>query len=126
MPKTYELYLRVTEADQADFDKSVIRIHQTNKPQGIAWGDYIDISLDKKNWVTCKLEPAHDIGMGRIYIGIPQRGLLSKDAFGQRVRVGELCNLYVRKVFKWNVFLWVAIAAIVIIAIAFLISSLVQ
>jgi hypothetical protein len=49
MSKTYELYLRVKEADEADFGKFLVRIHKTDKPQGINWGDYIDISLDKKN-----------------------------------------------------------------------------
>jgi len=57
MPKTYEVYLTVREADEADFDKPLVRIHQTDKPRDIKWGDFINISMDKKHWVTCRLEP---------------------------------------------------------------------
>ncbi len=32
MSRTSELFLRVREADEADFDKSLIRIHKTDKP----------------------------------------------------------------------------------------------
>ena len=97
MSKTYELYLRVKEADEADFGKSLVRIHKTDKPQGINWGDYIDISLDKKNWVTCKLEPAGDIGTGRIYIGIHLRAPLNKDSIGTQIaKLGAPCNFYIR------------------------------
>ena len=52
MSKRYEIYLTVREADEADFDKPLVRIHKTDKPIDIKWGDYIDISLDKRNWVT--------------------------------------------------------------------------
>ena len=132
MSKTHELYLRVKEADEADFNKPLVRIHRTNKPQDIKWGDYTDISLDKKNWVTCKLEPAGAIGIGKIYISIPQRFLLKKGAIRiPMVMVGEPCNFYVRKASKWRVLwyiakvlLYIAIVTIVIIAIVFLISSL--
>jgi len=51
MPKTDEVYLTVREADEADFDKPLVRIHQTDKPREITWGDYLDISLDKKHWI---------------------------------------------------------------------------
>ncbi|MFC1943040.1 hypothetical protein ACFLWO_00445 [Chloroflexota bacterium] len=134
MPKTHELYLRVREADEADFDKSLIRIHETNKPQGIEFGDYIDISLNKKKWITCKLEPAGAIGIGKIYISIPQRFLLKMGGIRiPMVLVGEPCNFYVRKTSKWRVLLYIAkvllyivIVVIVIIAIVFLFSSLAQ
>ena len=33
MPKTHEVYLTVREADEADFDKLLIRIHQADKPR---------------------------------------------------------------------------------------------
>ncbi len=103
MPKTYELYLKVKEADEADFDKSLIRIHKTAKPQDIKWGDYIDISLDKKNWVTCKLEPAGDIGTGKIYIGIHLRGFLNKDSIVLQVAKLEVpCNFYIRRASRWR------------------------
>ena len=76
MPKTHELYLTVKEADEADFDRSLVRIHKTDKPRDIKWGDYINISLDKKNWVTCKLEPAGDIGIKK-YISAFISGVFS-------------------------------------------------
>jgi len=107
MPKIHELYLRVKEADEADFDKSLVRIHKADKPQDIKWGDYIDISLDKKNWVTGKLEPAGDIGTGRIYIGIHLRGLLNKDSIViQIAKLGVPCNFYIRKAALWRVILY--------------------
>lgn len=107
MPKTYEVYLTVREADEADFDKPLVRIHQTDKPRDIKWGDYIDISLDKKNWVTCKLEPAGDIGTGRIYIGIRLRGLLNKDTIVVQIAKLEVpCNFYIRKTALWRVTLY--------------------
>jgi len=107
MPKTYELYLKVKEADEADFGKSLVRLHKTDKPQDIKWGDYIDISLDKKNWVTCKLEPAGDIGTGRIYIGIRLRGLLNKDTIVVQIAKLEVpCNFYIRKTALWRVTLY--------------------
>ncbi len=107
MPKIYELYLRVKEADEADFDKSLVRIHKTDKPQDIKWGDSIDISLDKKNWVTGKLEPAGDIGTGRIYIGIRLRGLLNKDSIVIQIAKLEVpCNFYIRKAALWRVILY--------------------
>ncbi|MFC2047908.1 hypothetical protein ACFLSK_00585 [Chloroflexota bacterium] len=134
VPKTHELHLRIKDADEADFDKSLIRIHETNRPQGIEWSDYIDISLDKKKWITCKLESAGDIGIGNIYISIPQRSLLKTGTIRiPMVVVGEPCKFYVRKASKWRVLLYIAkallyiaIVAIVIIVIVFLISSLAQ
>ncbi len=107
MTKIYELYLRVKEADEADFDKSLVRIHKTDKPQDIMWGDYIDISLDKKNWVSSKLEPAGDIGIGKIYIGIHLRGPLNRDSIG--VWIAKLkvpCNFYIRKTALWRAILY--------------------
>jgi len=103
MPKTCELYLRVREADEADFGKALVRIHKTDKPQYIKWGDYIDISLDKKNWITCKLDPAGDIGIGKIYIGIHIRALLNKDGIGTQIAKLEVpCNFYIRKMAHWR------------------------
>ena len=107
MPKTHEVYLTVKEADEADFDKPLVRLHKTDKPQDIKWGDYIDISLDKKNWVTCKLEPAGDIGTGRIYIGIRLRGLLNKDTIVVQIAKLEVpCNFYIRKTALWRAILY--------------------
>ena len=103
MPKTYEVYLTVREADEADFDKPLVRIHNTDKPRDIKWGDYIDISLDKKSRVTCRLEPAGDIGIGKIYISIHLRGLLNKDSIGiQIAKLGVPCNFYIRKAAYWR------------------------
>ncbi|MFC2010902.1 hypothetical protein ACFLUR_01255 [Chloroflexota bacterium] len=130
MPKIHELYLRVKDADEADFGESLIRIHETSKPQGIEWGDHIDISLEKKRWITCKLEAAGAIGIGKIYISIPQRSLLKMGTIGiPMVTIGEPCNFYIRKSSKLKLFfriakvlLYIAIVAIVIIATFFLTS----
>ncbi len=127
MSRTSELFLRVREADEADYGQSIIRIHKANKPQDIRWGDYINISLDRKNWITCKLKPAGDIGIGKIYIGIHLRGILNKDTVGiQIARVGVPCNFYVRKASSWKALFYITIGVIVIIAIAFLVSLLVR
>ena len=106
MSRISTLFLRVKEADEADYGKSVVRIHKADKPQGINWGDYIDISLDKKNWVTCKLEPAGDTGIGRIYIGIRLRGILNRDTLGiQIAKLGVPCTFHIRKASFWKVLL---------------------
>jgi hypothetical protein len=127
MSRISELYLRVREADEADYGRSIIRIHKASKPPDIRWGDSINISLDRKNWITCKLEPAGDIGIGKIYIGIHLRGLLNKDTIGIEIaRVGVPCNFYVRKASFWKAFFYITIGVIVIIAIAFLVSLLVR
>ena len=106
MSRTSTLFLRVKEADEADYGKSVVRIHKADKPQGINWGDYIDISLDKKNWVTCKLEPASDTGIGKIYIGIHLRGILNKDTVGIQIAKLEVpCTFCIRKASFWKALL---------------------
>ena len=106
MSRTSTLFLRVKEADEADYGKSVVRIHKADKPQGINWGDYIDISLDEKNWVTCKLEPASDIGIGKIYIGIHLRGILNKDTVGIQIAKLEVqCTFCIRKASFWKALL---------------------
>lgn len=124
MSHIHELLLRVREADETDYGKSVIRFHETAKPKDIRWGDHINISLDKKNWITCKLEPSGDTGNGKIYIGIHQRGLLNKDTLGVQIaRLGVPCSFYVRKASSWRAVLSI-IGVIIIIAIAFLIYFL--
>jgi len=106
MSKRYEVYLTVREADEADFDKPLVRIHKTDKPIDIKWGDYIDISLDKKTWITSRLEPAGDIGIGKIYISIHLRGLLNKDSVGNQIaKLGIPCNFYIRKAAYWRAIL---------------------
>ena len=125
MSRIYGLLLRVREADEADYGQSIIRIHNDNKPQGIRWGDHTNISMDRKNWVTCKLEPAGDIGVGKIYISIHLRGLLNKDTDVSRIaRLGVPCSFYIRKASPWRVLSYVVIGIIVIIGIAFLVSLL--
>ena len=107
MAKTHEVYLTVKEADEADFGKPLVRIHKADKPRDINWGDCIDISLDKKNWVTCRLEQAGDIGMSKMYIGIHLRGLLNKDSIGIRLaKIGVPCSFYVRKAAFWRAMLY--------------------
>ncbi len=125
MSRIYELFLRVREADEADYGQSIIRIHNDNKPQGIRRGDRINISMDRKNWITCKLEPAGDIGAGKIYISIHLRGLLNKDTDVSRIaRLGVPCSFYIRKASPWRVLSYVVVGIIVIIGIAFLVSLL--
>ncbi len=125
MSRIYELFLRVREADEADYGQSIIRIHNDNKPQGIRRGDRINISMDRKNWITCKLEPAGDIGVGKIYISIHLRGLLNRDTDVSRIaRLGVPCSFYIRKASPWRVLSYVVIGTIVIIGVAFFISLL--
>ena len=112
MPKTHEVYLTIKEADETDFDKFLVRIHKTDKPPDIKWGDYIDISLDKKNWLTCKLEPAGDIGIKKIYIGIHLRGLLNRDSVGVHIAKLEVpCNFFIRKATLWRTMVYGRIKA---------------
>ena len=106
MSRTSTLFLRVKEADEADYGKSVIRINRVDKPRDINWGNYINISLDKKNWATCKLEPASDTGIGKIYIGIHLRGILNKDTV--RVQIAKLevpSTFYIKKASFWETLL---------------------
>jgi len=127
MSRIYELLLRVREADEADYGQSIIRIHNDNKPQGIRWGDRINISMDRKNWTTCNLEPAGNIGIGKIYISIHLRGLLNRDTDISRiVKLGVPCSFYIRKASPWRVLYYIIIGIIVIIGIAFLISLLIR
>ena len=112
MPKTHEVYLTIKEADETDFDRSLVRIHKADKPRDIRWGDYIDISLDKKNWVTCKLEPAGDIGIKKIYIDIHLRGLLNRDSVGVHIAKLEVpFNLFIRKATLWRTMVYGRIKA---------------
>lgn len=43
----------------------VIRLHSADKPEEIRRGDYVGISLDKKHWITAKMEPTGDTGSGK-------------------------------------------------------------
>ena len=123
MSKTYELYLRVKEADEADFNKSLVRIHETNKPQEIPWGNYIDISLDKKNWVTCKLEPAGDTGIGHIYLDVHTRGLINRHTLSIPIaKRNELCDFYIRKATRWRAIAFISIGVVAVIVLSLLYS----
>ena len=125
MPKTSELFLRVKEADEADYGKSIVRIHNADKPRDINWGEYVKISLDRKNWITCKMEPAGDAGIGKIYIGIRLRGLLNKDTVGVQIAQPEVpCNFYIRKATPWKVLLYIMIGIVAIVMVAFLVHLL--
>ena len=127
MSQIYELYLRVGEADEADYGRPVIRIHKTDQPEGLRWGDKVNISLDKKNWVTCKLEPAGDIGIGKIYISIHLRGLVNKDTHGIPIaKVGVPCNFYIRKASPWRALLYMAVGILLIAVIALVVSFLLR
>jgi len=125
MPKTSELFLRVKEADEADYGNSIVRIHNVDKPRDINWGEYVRISLDRKNWVTCKMEPAGDTGIGKIYIGIRLRGLLNKDTVGVQIAQPEVpCNFYARKATPWKGLLYIMTGIVVTLMVAFLVHSL--
>ena len=125
MAKTSKVVLRVREADEADYDKPVIRIHKANKPQGIKWGDHVNISLDSKHWITCKLEPAGDIGTGKIYMGIHLRTLLNKDALGTQIaQIEAPCNFYIRRASSRKLLLYITIGIIATIVAASLVYSL--
>ena len=103
MSRTNRLFLRVRDAPVSDYDELVIRIHKTDKPQDIRWGDYINISLNGKNWITCQLERSGDTGMGRIYINSHLRGFLNRYALGiQGVRLEIPCDFYIRKASSWK------------------------
>ena len=104
MSRISTLFLRVKEVDEADYGRSVIRINRVDKPTDIYWGNYVSISLDKKNWVTCKLEPASDTDVGKIYIGIHLRGILNKDTV--RAEIAKLdvpSTFYIRKASFWEI-----------------------
>ena len=125
MPRISTLVLRVKEADEADYGKSVVRIHETGKPKDIKWGDRINLSLDGKNWITCKLEPSGAIGVGKIYIGVHLRGILNKDTVAIQIAQLEApCKFYIRKVGSWKAPLYITIGITVIVVAAFLIYFL--
>jgi len=125
MARIYTLFLRVSEADEADYGKWVITIHSNDKPEDIEWGSLINISLDMKNWITCKLEPAGDIGVGKIYIGIRQRGKLNKDAVRVQIaRVNEPCRFYIRKASSRKAPLYILIGFIGTILVGLLVYFL--
>ncbi len=125
MSRISELFLRVNEADESDFGKSLVRVHGTDKPRDINWGDHIRISLDKKNWVNCRLEPAGDIGAGKIYVGIHLRGLINKETIGiPIIRVGAPSSFCVRKAAPWQLLVSIMIGIIVIGVFAYLAFAL--
>ena len=122
--KNSELFLRVREADEADYGKSVVRIHRTDRPPDISFGDHVNISLDKKNWANCKLEPAGDIGADKIYIDVRMRKLLNDNVFGVPLaQVGVPCTLYIKKASAWKPILFI-IAGAAIIVLAFMANAL--
>ena len=121
MPRLYPLVLRVREADESDFGKSVIRIHKTNKPLDINWGDQVNISLSRKNWITCQLEPTGESGAEQMYIDIHLRGILNKDTVGSWIaQIGRPDQFYIRKTVS-KAALYIAISILVIITIASLV-----
>ena len=124
MSKISELYLRVREADEADYGKYVIRIHRSNRPMDIQWGDRVNISLDKRNWVTCRLEQASDTGTERLYIDVKVRKLLNDNVFGMPIaQVGVPSTIYMKKAPAWKLIFGI-LAGVAVIAFAFLTSAL--
>ena len=124
MPQIYELCLRVREADEADHGRPIIRVHKNEKPKGLRWGDKINISLDKKHWVNCTLEPAGDIGTGKIYISIHLRGLINKDTRAISIaKIGEPSTFYIRKASPWKALLYISVGILIIAAIALAATS---
>ena len=125
MPRASTLLLRVREADEADFDKPVVRIHKYDKPQGLNWGDHVKISIDTKHWVSCRLEPADATGVGRIYLSIHLRGMINKDTTGLQIaQVGVPCKFFIKKVDYLKVFLYIGLGIVAVILIYVLINLL--
>ena len=125
MSRIHELYMRVREADESDFGKSIIRIHSTDMPQDIVWGDAVNISLDKKNWVTCELEPAGEMGTGHIYMDIHTRGLINRHTIGvPTAKPHEPCNIYIRKANRWRSIIFISVVVMVIVVVLYILYSL--
>ena len=101
MPQTSQLYLRVRDAPIDDYERLVVRMHMTDKPKDIRWGDYISISLDEFHWIACKLEPAGESGVGKIYINTRLRGLLNRDVIGG-IRVEDPHDFYIKRAPSWK------------------------
>ena len=101
MPQTSQLYLRVRDAQIDDYDRLVVRIHQTDKPKDIKWGDYINISLDQFHWIACQLEQAGENGVGKIYINPRLRGFLNRDVIGG-IRVEDPHDFYIKSAPFWK------------------------
>jgi len=103
MSKSFIVFLRVKDADSDDYDRLVVRIHESDKPEEIRWGQYIGISLDEKHWVTSKVEPSGLTGKGRIYIHHHLRGILNRDAARNRIAsLGTPSCFYMRKAPSWK------------------------
>ena len=93
--------------------------------QDINWGDSVDVSLNKKDWVTCKLEPAGETGPGRIYLSVRTRGLINRHTLGfQIARVNEPCNFYIRKAIPWKAITFVSLVVMVIAIVLALVYAL--
>ena len=101
MPQTSQLYLRVRDAPIDDYERLVVRMHMTDKPKDIRWGDYISISLDEFHWIACKLEQAGESGVGKIYINTRLRGLLNRDVIGG-IRVEDPHDFYIKRAPSWK------------------------
>ncbi|MFC1932623.1 hypothetical protein ACFLXU_03205 [Chloroflexota bacterium] len=96
--QTSKLVLRVREADEADYDSDVVRMHEHDKPQGIKWGNRMKLSIDGKNWIPCVLEPYSASVRGRIYLTIHARGMLNVDTIGlQLAKLGEPCTFFMKR-----------------------------
>ncbi|MFC1911696.1 hypothetical protein ACFLXG_00860 [Chloroflexota bacterium] len=101
MPQTSQLYLRVRDAPIDDYDRLVVRMHKTDKPKGIKWGDYINVSLDRFHWIACQLEQAGESGLGKIYINPRLRGFLNRDVVGG-IRVEDPHDFYIKRAPYWK------------------------
>jgi len=101
MPQTSQLYLRVRDASIDDYERLVVRMHKTDKPKDIKWGDYINVSLDGFHWIACKLEQAGESGVGKIYINTRLRGLLNRDVIGG-IRVEDPHDFYIKRAPAWK------------------------
>lgn len=116
------------EADEADFGRSIIRIHRQNKPQHIPWGKSIDISVDRKNWVTRKIEPAGTTGIGHIYIDIPTRTLINRHTITSNIaKIHQPCSFYIREAIPWRAITLILIGvgvSIIILSLVYLFDLL--
>ena len=103
MSHSFLVYLRVRDADSVDYDRLVVRIHESDKPEEIGWGQYIDISLDQKHWVTAYIAPSGLVGKGKIYIHHHLRGILNRvTTRNPPAMVGAQTNFYVRRAPSWK------------------------
>jgi len=103
MPQPSQQFLRVRDAPVDDYDKLIVRLHKAAKPDTLEWGDYMHISADAKHWVTAKLQPSGEAGLGKIYISPHIRILLNSISVGiSPLRLEEGSHIYIKRASGWK------------------------